>query len=274
MLHALVCILLFQGPSPVRVVSLAPSLSETVCALGGSNQLIGVTDYCLYPAELKTKPRIGGYLNPNLERITALRPDLVLALPEHRDIAEKLGRLGLRVETIMNWSVEDVYRSLAKVGSLIGREREARALTSSLRARSAKLAHARPKKLRCLLVLGSMGPGEQEMKEFYLVGRNGFLNELLGLAGGENAWKKSQPYFPKVGQEALLELNPDVVIELVPQADLSAAEKKRRQKLWADLPFFEAGRKHYHLIHADHVLQAGPRFVETLEQLSQILDAP
>jgi iron complex transport system substrate-binding protein len=274
MFHALVFFLLFQGQSPVRVVSLAPSLSETVCALGGSGQLIGVTDYCLYPVELKNKTRIGGYLNPNLERITALQPDLVLALPEHRDVIEKLKRLGLRVESIKNWSVEDVYRSITSVGSLIGRDRKARELASRLRTRTAKLNHARPKKLRCLLVLGSMGPGEQEMKEFYLVGRNGFLNELLTLAGGENAWRQSQPYFPKVGQEALLELNPDVIIELVPQSELSDAEIKRRHKLWADLPFLEAGRKHYHLIHADHVLQAGPRYVETLEQLSKILDTP
>ncbi len=274
MLHLLCCILLFQAPSPSRVVSLAPSLSETVCALGGCDQLVGVTEYCLYPAEVKRKAKIGGYLNPNLERIAALRPDLVLALPEHRDVAEKLGKLGLKVATIKNYSVEDVYASLTQVGDLLGRAKEARALTARLREQAGKLAHRRAKKLRCLLVLGSMGPGENEMKEFYLVGRNGFLNELLTLAGGENAWQNAHPYFPKIGQEALLSLDPDVIVELVPQTEISESERQRRRQLWAQLPFLEAGKEHYHLIHADHVLQAGPRFVETLTQLSRILDAP
>lgn len=255
-----------------KIVSLAPSLTEITCDLGLCDHLVGVTEYCLFPEQVKALPKVGGYINPSIEVILTLQPDLVLALPEHQDTVLKLQRLGIRVETIRNWSIEDIFQSIATVGRHIGRERQAVALAARLTARMKGLSKERPEPPRCLLVLGH-GMENSWIREVYIVGRNGFLNEIIELAGGINAYPSDRPHFPKLDQEALLRLEPDIIIELVPKNELKTELALRKQSAWGSLRQLRAVREgQYHLIHADHILQAGPRFLQTLAEISALLD--
>ena len=125
-----------------RVVSLSPSLTNTVYALGAQSLLVGITNYTVYPPEAaREKPSVGDVVNPSLEKIVALHPDLVLALPEFNGAAtiEGLQRIGIPVFLFNTGNIANIYRTVENVGRVMGREREATALIASLRAREAKV---------------------------------------------------------------------------------------------------------------------------------------
>src|SRR5690242_18818877 len=115
---------------PDRLVSLAPSITETLYALGLGDRLVGDTDYCDYPPEAKQKPHVGAVLNPSVEKIVALKPDLVLGTPEanRRETADQLDRLGIPVYGLAAHSVDDTLRSIEDLGQVLDRGTEARTL--------------------------------------------------------------------------------------------------------------------------------------------------
>ena len=264
----------FGNPTPpLKIVSLAPTLTEIVCELGACERLVGVTDYCTHPPRVRTLPKVGGYINPNLETVLSLKPDLVLALPEHQDTAARLETLGVRVTTLRNWDLQDIFQSIEILGKLLATPEAAQRLSADLHKRQAALTRLRDTPPTCLLVLGH-GVTDRLIKEVYVVGRNGFLNEMLQLAGGRNACTQSIPFFPKLGQEALLQIDPDVVIELVPEERVSETQKALKKAAWKTLSHLKAIRNNrYFIINSAHVLQAGPRYGETLADLVAILDS-
>src|SRR6266567_4588403 len=124
--------------NPQRLISLAPSITETLYALGLGDRMVGDTDYCDYPPEAKRKPHVGAVLNPSVEKIVALKPDLVLATPEanRRETADQLDRLGIPVYGLAAHSVDDTLRSIEDLGQVLDRGTEARALVEALRGRA------------------------------------------------------------------------------------------------------------------------------------------
>ncbi len=255
-----------------RIVSLAPNLTEITCSLGLCDRLVGVTDFCLYPPEVQDLAKVGGYIDPNLEIIVAMKPDLVLALPEHQNTTLKLEKLGLRVETIRNWSIADIHESIRVVGQVTGREKEAATVLADLEIRRREATRKKAGNPKCLLVLGHEVTGGK-IKEVYIVGTKGFLNEMLILAGGTNVYEAQEPHFPKLNQETLLQLDPDVIIELIPVEKPLPKDLAGKRKAWASVPHLKAIRQgRYYIIHGDHILQAGPRYVVTLTALVEILD--
>lgn len=257
-----------------RIIALAPSLTEAVCTLELCDQLVGVTSYCSYPPEVSEKTKIGGYLAPNLETILSLKPSLILALPEHRDVANRFSELGLRVATLKNYSVEDIHNSLLEIGRLANKQPVATNLVNNLKNRQSELVRNPKQRLKCLLVLGH----DQTVKpitEVYAVGGQGFLNDLIHLAGLENVVTKKQPFFPKFTREGLMALNPDIIVELLPVDKLGEALEKAKRTEWQGLGHLKAVRnKQVFFFAKAHVLQAGPRYVETLEFLSQLSENP
>lgn len=265
---------LFIQANTHKVISLAPSLTEIVCAIGGQSTLVGVTDFCKFPEAVEKLPSVGGYLNPNVEVITSLEPTLVLALPEHRDVTERLTLLGIKVATIRNWNLEDLYVSFDELGKLLSLEKQADTLSKHLKEQQAPYQRNPQSRKRCMLVLGDMSvSGKEDVDEIYLVARNGFLNDLLELAGGENVWKQKRPYFPKVGQESLLNMDPDIIIELIPIKGINDQQLNAKKAAWAKIPYLKAAKEDYYVVALEHVMQAGPRYLETLQQISAIIGA-
>jgi iron complex transport system substrate-binding protein len=155
---------------------------------------------------------------------------------------------------------------------LTDREQAARALLTKLQARRELLLRKREKPVKCLLVLGHEVSGEG-IKEIFIVGRNGYLNELIELAGGENVFRQKNPHFPKISREGLIQLDPDVIIELVPYPDPDGKDTQRRKSAWSavdHLRAVEAGE--VHVIRGAFLLRAGPRYLDTLDALVKVLD--
>jgi iron complex transport system substrate-binding protein len=193
--------------TPQRIVSLAPSNTEILFALGLGDKVVGVTDYCDYPPEALNKTKVGGYANPDIEKIVALNPDLVLvAYGTPMDVINNLVGLGLTVYGIKTTDLDDLLNDIRRVGEITDKEVEAQALTSAMES-------------RIQAVTNQTEELEQRPRVFYIVwhdplwtaGSGTFINELIEKAGGVNIFGNVTGY-PMVSIEDVLARDPEIII--------------------------------------------------------------
>jgi iron complex transport system substrate-binding protein len=251
------------GPRPQRVVSLAPSITETIFALGFGDRLVGVTTHCDYPAEARKISKIGGFMNPSLEAVVARRPDLVLGVKGATDptSAREMERLGLKVNLISLASVSDILSAITSVARLLGNlasgEKLAQAITLRIDRVKQRVAPAPRRSL--LLAVG--------LRPLVAVGGKNFIDELITLAGGENiAGHAAQPW---------LNLPDEYVVAKAPQVIIEAgmgSERGVSSRYWRDLksiPAVKEGRVYSYP--SDKVLRPGPRIGEGLEEIARLV---
>lgn len=252
-------------PAPAqRVVSLAPSITETLFAIGAGNLVVGVTDYCNYPPEARQKQRIGGIINPSIEMIVSLKPDLILLSMEGnlRADFDKLTALGIPVVVTNPRTLEGIYSSLQRIGQLVGRADSAQRLVQKLRTRaSGIIAKAKHVPRASVLLFVSLQP-------IIVAGKGTFLAELLAHAGGKNAAASATSSYPTYSREAVLKDDPDVLIFLSDILD-NNAELVQLYPEWANLKAFRRGA--VFRVNADVVSRPGPRAVDGLEALYNLL---
>jgi iron complex transport system substrate-binding protein len=220
-----------------RIISLIPSATETIVALGAADRVVGRTKYDT-EAVLAAVPDIGGGIDPSIEAIVALHPDLVVtwdAEPRQR-VREALDRVGIASLNIRAQDTTDLFRSIAQLGALLARGDAARALSARLRAELADVARS---------VAGRPRP-----RVFYVVfndppmtaGPDTFLGQLVGLAGGENIFADATQLWPTISMEEIVRRRPDVIV--LPYGEMRADVLARLRELpgWRDLPAVRAGR--------------------------------
>jgi iron complex transport system substrate-binding protein len=257
---------------PERIVSLAPSVTECLFAVGLGPRVRGVTRYCLYPEPAGSLPRIGGYFDPNYEAILGLKPDLVVMLREHTTPMEQLTALGLRTLAVGQQSVEGILASILEIGRVGGEADRARDLVAGLRARMGAVEEKtrglpRPR----VLVSAGRNAGGGALTDVFIAGRGNFLEDILRAAGGENAYDGSLP-FPSVSAEGILRMNPDVIVDMVPTPANRAVNVRATLDEWNVLTrvrAVESGR--VYVLTEDFVSIPGPRFILILEKLSRVL---
>ena len=189
---------------PQRIVSLLPSLTETVCALDACQRLVGVDRYSNYPASARALPQVGGGLDPNIEAVVALRPDLVLMSVASR-ASDRLEALGLKVAALDTKSHADVRRVLEKVSALLGTG-DAQGVWRAIDAGVSAAAQSLPPKARNLRVYFEVSRGP------YAAGENSFIGETLTRLGVKNVVPASLGSFPKLNPEYLVRANPDLIM--------------------------------------------------------------
>ncbi|MBW7865353.1 MAG: ABC transporter substrate-binding protein [Candidatus Hydrogenedens sp.] len=259
------------GGAPKRVISMSPGLTEALFAVGAGDRVVGVTPYCEWPPEARALPKVGALLDPNYEAMVGLHPDLVVLMPSHREHRAELERLGLPYLEVDQTSLEDIYASLETLGRLCGRAAEGRAAAEGLRARVERLK-VRVKDLPRPRVLLSSGRDLQSgsLNEVYVVGRRTFLGNLLDLAGGENAFPDSAVEYPALSGEAILRLNPEVVIEMTMDPGGLPVDRTQILAPWKALPGLAAAdRDRIHVLSGSHLTIPGPRVAQTLEELAR-----
>ena len=189
---------------PRRIVSLLPSLSETVCGLGQCQRLVGVDRYSNYPASLRRLPQVGGGIDPNIEAIIALKPDLVLMSPASR-VGERLEALGLKVFAIDAQSYADVRRATDAIGALLG-VADPDKVWQAAQAGVDRVARSLPPRAHGLRVYYEVSRGP------YAAGASSFLGETLARLGLQNIVPASLGPFPKLNPEYIVKANPDLII--------------------------------------------------------------
>ncbi|NTV52226.1 MAG: ABC transporter substrate-binding protein [Candidatus Firestonebacteria bacterium] len=262
-----------QTGAPQRLVVLAPSLVETLFVIGAGSQIRGVSSLCHYPDAAKKLPAVGGFYDPNYEAILSLHPDLVLLLPEVPDQRAQLQKLGIPSLTLEQHSLAGLVSSFLILGNLCHREAQGvfwaaqyRDWLALIRQRTRVLP-----KVKTLLVLGR-DYSRNPVSSVYAVGRGEIYDELLIVAGGRNAVTAPDPKYPQLGVEGMLALDPDVIIELVPESDGPAKPPAELLKAWAPLTGLRAVRTHRVMVlTGDYLTIPGPRLINTLQALGKAL---
>jgi iron complex transport system substrate-binding protein len=255
-----------------RIISLAPSITETLFALGLGEQVVGVTRYCDYPPEALTKSKVGGYLDPNMEAIVALEPDLVITFPGYQALEQRLEQLGISTLQVQHQTLRDILDSIHIIGTATGKEIEAKDLLTVLRSRiediKAKVADLpRP---RVLVVMGH--PRGNPLKEVFVAGTADPYDEMIQITGGINAYRGSFIRVPPLSAEGIIYLNPEVIIDLISSQEMKGWNDKVLFQDWANLPEVSAvktGRVHFFTDDFDTV--PGPRFILTLEKMARVI---
>jgi len=253
-------------PVPVqRIVSLAPSLTETVYALGVQERLMGVTDYCDYPPETKTKPRVGGPVQPNLEQVVALQPDLVLATRaiNRRETVEALERLGIAVYATDPRTVEGVLESMRRLGKVIGAREQGEALVAALRARLEGLKRrlaGRPA-TRVLFVVW--------LEPLISIGQKTFLADALNWARAESVLETTQDW-PRINLEEVVRLQPEYLVFASSHGETpeDTLDQLHARPGWRSLNAVQ----HRHIaVISDAINRPAPRLVDAIEQVARQL---
>lgn len=209
-----------QGAGARRLVSLSPALTETVLALGGASQLVGVSDYCQLPKSLAL-PRVGSSLTPSYEAIAGLHPSLLLCDDSAGAKRAELSALG-RTEFLPWLTLSEVVKSTARLGQLLGQPAAGDALAQKLEARLSRQPAADAPRVLLLLSYDPDRPAE-----LWFIKQNSLHGAALSAAGARNAVARDVPGLPRLGVEQLLKIDPDLVLILPPPA----ATPERRQEL-------------------------------------------
>lgn len=252
---------------PQRIVSLAPSLTETVFALGLGDRLVGVSVYCDYPPEALRIDRVGTFITPNIEAIVASKPDVILAVPSpgNRSPVESLEQLGFKVLVVDPLTLEGIKESLLTIGSRLGREARARELTAVIERQieSVRATLRGAPRRKVLMVVGQT--------PLIVAGAATVQDELIEIAGGINLGAAAGKAWPHVSIEYAIAAAPEVIIDSTMGSEVRAGEDGAIA-FWNAFPTIPAvkerrifGYKAYEL------LRPGPRIGEALEVIARFV---
>jgi iron complex transport system substrate-binding protein len=254
-------------------VSLSPSTTETLFALGLGDRVVGVTRFCQYPPEAQTRTKVGGYLDPSYEAIVALEPDLVVLRGEKAEYVDGFKALGLEVLAVRHQSVDDILAAIRTIGRACGAQDRADRLAADLEDRMQQLRQrtAGLERPRVLLVIErTLGTGK--IQDVYVAGGDGFLHATIELAGGQNACPKTSVGAPVVSADGIVQMNPEVIVELMSKERLAGRSEQEVLADWqplSDLAAVRAGR--VYLVADEGILVPGPRFLRLAERLARLI---
>jgi iron complex transport system substrate-binding protein len=253
---------------PARIVSTFPSVTETLFALGAGNRVVGVSNYCRYPAAALSLPKIGSFTKPDPEKIALLRPDLVIIQKSATALADRLSALGIAHADVKIGSLTDIYSMIGDTGRAIGSDDAAEKLNHQIRSRLVAIRAQTSGTLRpkVLIVIGRT-PGL--LTNLVAAGPGPYLGELLEIAGGSNVLAGSPVDYPRISLETVVRLNPDVILDASIMGDAgsdSAAGEARLQQPWLDHRELSAVRNGMVAgLTSDTLVTPGPRVVEAVE---------
>lgn len=260
---------------PMRIVSLVPSLTETLFVLGIGDRLVGITDFCEHLPAARTIPSIGTCLEPSVEAIAAKHPDLVLYGPDQQSPARRLAGLNIETVSIRQIALDDIPQAIRHIGDICGVRDTAASAAARFRSRLDAVAEAvggRPRP-RVLLSVGRDISGGR-IEQAYVAAPGAYHDELLRLAGAENAWRgKALTAYPVVTQEGLMSLNPDVVVDLVPDPHRQPGGIDGLKAAWAAVPGMTAvASGQVALLTEPHLSIPGPdSAAEAAERLARLI---
>lgn len=250
--------------SPQRIVSLTPALTEILFAVDAGDRVVGVTEYCDYPPQAKSRPKVGGYVNPSVEAVMALKPDLVLVSPGpgNRDAALAMRRAGLRLEIVPAETLDESLAAIEVVDRLVGGVSKGRDLAARVQER--------------LDAVAKRVAGSPRVRTFFCIqidpiiaaGNDTLPSQLLELAGGDNV--VHAPRYPRLDVEAVAAARPELILQARMDLAIDVAHTEDAfWKRWPSIPAVAHGR--VVVLPSDLALRPGPRVADAVEELAEIL---
>ena len=270
----LALMLFISASAQQRIVSTAPSITETLFALGLGNRVIGVSTYCHFPVAAQRLPKVGDFLKPNIEVIARLKPDLVMIQRLPNSVRGQLEGLSIPVAEVDAGDLRHNLDVMLYIGKAVNAEPAARSLVGNMISRFAALrAQWAGQTPRSVAFVVGRTPGE--LQGLMVVGGGSYLSELIEIAGGKNVFADSKQDYLKTSYESLLRRNPDVLIDMGEMAEttgVSESAKRNLVKLWATRPALNAVREHrVYPVASDIFVVPGPRMVDAVEAFARML---
>jgi len=250
---------------PKRLIALAPNLTEILYALGLGGRVVGVTHHCNYPPEVALKPKVGSYINLNVERIISLAPDLVIGTVDgnERNVLDLLQQARIKVFFVNPRNVRQAIETIWIVGSVCGLPEKARPISDRLSLRVNQIIESTRAAKKPLVFL------QINIQPIMTVNRNTVHHDLIRLAGGENMTAGEPVTYPRISMEEVIRRKPEVI--LVSSMEREGRFEKARQEWlqWTSIPAVQEGR--VHLIDSDLIDRPSPRLVDGLEVMAGLL---
>ena len=259
-----------QPEVPRRVISLVPAVTEMLFAMGAGDRVVGVSSFDRYPPAVESLPKVGALIDPDVERILSLRPDLVVAYESQKDLIAQLAQAAIPVFSYVHKGLPDVTRTIRDLGARLGLQERSADLARSIEAqvdatRTRVAGRARP---RTLVVFGREAGS---LRGVYASGGTGFVHDMLEAAGGENVFAEIGREAVQATTEQIIARAPDVILELRVDpldAEVEARERRAWQAL-ASVPAVRDGR--VHLISDPRTVIPGPRVAAGVDRIAEAL---
>jgi iron complex transport system substrate-binding protein len=258
---------------PTRIVSMAPSLTESLFALGVGDRVVGRTRYCSFPPEVAEIPEIGGHLDPNIEAIVALRPDLVFTIPSSEEAVARLRSLGIRVLPVDQHDVAAVLQSVIVLADACGVPERGVALRARLEQKLETVRRAvqgRPRPTVVVVVGRELGEGA--VRSVWAAGPETFYGDVVDIAGGVNVVTGGLVRYPEISREGLVALDPDVILDVVAGLDERGLDAEAVRADWVNLGELRAVRDgRVYVLAGDAMVVPGPRLPELVDAVANAL---
>lgn len=253
---------------PARIVSLAPNLTEILFALGLGEQIVAVSNDSDYPPEAANQKKIGTFWQPSTEAIIACKPDLVVTLwfEQQKAVADSLERLGYRILTLKIEKIDELLTAIQKIGIVTKCQLQADQLLNKLKGQlnDLQLRLGSANKVKVLWVV--------QVEPLRIAGRDTFINELIKLAGGENAIGDTLQQYPPIGTEEILTYGAEVIIQSAMGTGDMAEQQKAAEKFWSSWKNVSAVKNNrIYVVEPDTVTRLGPRLYEGVELIARCL---
>jgi iron complex transport system substrate-binding protein len=260
----MVCVVALPAQTkPQRIVSTAPSITETLFALGLGDRVVGVSQFCNYPPEVHKLPKVGSYIRPDAEAIARLTPDLVVLQRSSTELTGRLSDLHIAFIEVPHATLEDIYTEIQLIGKAAGVTDRSATLIAQIKG-SLDAIQSKAKAMPSPRVLVIVDRQQGTLNNLIAVGLNNYVNQILEIAGGTNVLAQTgQPQYPRISLETVLRDNPDVIIDLSGTQETEAARKASRAAtlaLWdryRDLKAVKSG--HVYAGTTDSLVVPGPR---------------
>ena len=260
-----------QAKYPTRIISVSPSVTECLFALGCEDRIVGVTQFCNYPPEASSLPNLGGLINPNFERLLSLRPDIVIYQGYFNKVAGFCHSQKIKTLQVQVNDIETINSDIMVLGEKLGCQERAIEVVSQINItiENIKSRLAGMKKVKVFLCLGRLSGS---MASLTTVGGDTFISEMVALAGGENIFADLSQDYAEINKEGLLERDPDVIIEVRPGEELGDDVVRSLEADWGDMGHLTAVKNgNVHILTEDYLLMPTPRLTMTLERLANVI---
>lgn len=249
-----------QGGS--GIVSLAPNLTETIYALGEGRQLIGRSEFDDYPPEVRALPALGGYIDPDLERIAMRSPAMIFVPGRHEQVTRFAEMQGITVVNVHMDSFETIFGGIETIGAALGREREATALRARIESDLEAIRQAvSPFERRSVLIV--LGRERGDLSNLQTVGSASFISEIVAVAGGDNIYGDAPQAYLEASKETVVMKAPDAILEIQAGKTLTRNQQQALYNDWRFLDTVPAVRNgSIYYVTDSHAMRPGPRIAE------------
>jgi iron complex transport system substrate-binding protein len=260
-----------RASRPERIVSLIPAVTEMIYAMGDGARIAAVSNYDHFPADVARLPRVGGLLDPSVERILAIKPDLVIVYATQKELIERLDRAGIPYFSYQHKALPDIMTTIRAIGTRIGSAAQAESVASGMdRALAGIRAKAAGLPRPSTLLVFERDPAS--LRNVFASGGYGFLHDMLEIAGGRNVFADVKKQAVQASTEMLIASRPDVIVELMYGDSLKNADIPRELRAWDALASVPAVRTHRVVaLTGDEFVVPGPRVVDATRKLALAL---